>query len=36
MKNFVFLEKKRKKGNIIWIHAASVGEFMSIVPLFMN
>ncbi len=25
--------KKRKPGNLIWFHAASVGEFLSIVPL---
>ena len=25
--------KKRKTGNLIWFHAASVGEFLSIVPL---
>ena len=30
---FCFTRKKRKQGNLIWIHSASVGEFMSIVPL---
>ena len=33
IEKFCIFGKKRKKGNIIWIHAASVGEFMSIVPL---
>ena len=31
-KNFVFILKKKLKKNI-WIHAASVGELMSIVPI---
>ena len=30
---FCFFSKKRSIGNLIWIHAASVGEFMSVVPL---
>ena len=30
---FCFTTKKRKQGNLIWIHSASVGEFMSVVPL---
>ncbi len=30
---FCFFSKKRSKGSLIWIHAASVGEFMSVVPL---
>ncbi len=28
--------KKRKKGNLIWFHGASVGEIMSIIPLIKN
>ncbi len=28
-----FFSKKRKKGNLIWIHVASVGEMLSIIPL---
>ena len=30
---FCFFSKKRKKGNLIWFHGASVGEIKSIVPL---
>ena len=30
---FTFFSKERKKGNLIWFHAASVGELMSIIPL---
>ena len=32
MKNFVFIQKK-KTNKKVWIHAASVGELMSIVPI---
>ena len=30
---FAISSKKRNKGNLIWFHAASVGEILSIVPL---
>ena len=30
---FCFFTKNRRKGKVIWIHGASVGEFQSIVPL---
>ena len=30
---FSFSSKERKKGKLIWFHAASVGEFLSIVSL---
>ncbi len=30
---FCIFTKKRNKGNLIWFHAASVGELMSIIPL---
>ena len=33
IEKFCFFSKKRLKGNLVWIHAASVGEFMSVVPL---
>ena len=33
IEKFCFFQKKRNKGNLIWIHAASVGELMSIIPL---
>jgi len=33
IEKFCFFQKKRDKGNLIWIHAASVGELMSIIPL---
>ena len=32
IEKFCFI-KKKSKGNLIWIHAASVGEFMSTIPL---
>ena len=28
-----FFSQNRSKGNLIWFHGASVGEFQSIVPL---
>ena len=30
---FSKIDKKRKKGNLLWFHGASVGEIMSIIPL---
>ncbi len=30
---FSQINKKRKKGNLIWFHGASVGEIMSIIPI---
>ena len=33
IEKFTFFKKKRPKGNLIWFHAASVGELMSIIPM---
>ena len=33
---FCFFSKKKINGNLIWIHVASVGELMSIIPLIQN
>ena len=33
IEKFCFTTKKRINGNLIWFHAASVGELMSIIPL---
>ncbi len=33
IEKFSLIKKNRPKGNLIWFHAASVGELMSIIPL---
>ena len=33
IEKFCFFSRKKNKGNLIWIHAASVGELMSVIPL---
>ena len=33
IEKFCFFTTKRRKGNLIWVHAASVGELMSVIPL---
>ena len=33
VEKFSLIKKKRNDGNLVWIHAASVGEFMSVIPL---
>ncbi len=33
IEKFSLIKKNRNRGNLIWIHAASVGELMSVVPL---
>ncbi len=33
LEKFTLFSKKRKKGNLIWFHAVSVGELLSIIPL---
>ncbi len=33
IEKFCYFTKKRNKGNLVWFHAASVGELMSIIPL---
>ena len=33
VEKFSFIKEKRIKGNLLWIHVASVGELMSVLPL---
>ena len=33
LEKFCLPSKKRSEGKLIWIHAASVGEFLSVVPV---
>ena len=33
VEKFGFIKEKRIKGNLLWIHVASVGELMSVLPL---
>ena len=33
IEKFCIISKKRTNGNLIWFHAASVGELMSVIPL---
>ena len=33
---FCFFSKKRISGNLIWIHVASIGELMSIIPFYKS
>ena len=33
LEKFGLLQKKRRRGKLIWFHCSSVGEFLSIVPL---
>ena len=33
IEKFSFIKEKRIKGNLVWIHVASVGELMSVLPL---
>ena len=33
LEKFTIFSKKRDRGNIVWFHASSVGEVLSIVPL---
>ena len=35
IEKFSLPSKKRKNGNLMWFHAASVGEILSIIPLVM-
>ncbi len=35
IEKFSLTSKKRKNGNLMWFHAASVGEILSIIPLVM-
>ena len=32
LEKFTIFSKKRKPGNLIWFHASSVGEILSIIP----